>query len=136
MYIYILLILFFTSLLSIIIMIGRKLVLQKSGQMTDNNTAEEIPFGIHHLQKIKHLTIANIKKYEHIVLVETLRLYVKTMNLLKNKYQAIKIKIRNIKTRNHANGEKKEISKFLKIIGDYKNRIREIKHKIKKEENL
>lgn len=136
MYIYILLILFFTSLISIIVMIGRKLVLLQNGQITDNSTAEEISFGIHHFQKIKHLTIVNIKKYEHIVLVETLRLYVKTTNLLKNKYQAIKIKLKNIRKRNQANGEKKEISKFLKIIGDYKNRIREIKHKIKKEENL
>jgi len=117
-------------------MIGRKLILLQNGQIADNNTAEEISFGIHHLQKIKHFTVANIKKYEHIVLVGTLRLYVKTANLLKNKYQAVKIKIRNIKMRSHANGEKKEISKFLKIIGDYKNRIREIKHKIKKEENL
>ena len=136
MYIYILLVLFFISLSSIIIMIGRKLVLLQNGQIRDDNTAEEISFGIHHLQKIKHLTVANLKKYEHKALVETLRLYVKTANLLKNKYQAIKIKIRDIKMRNHANGEKKEISKFLKIIGDYKNRIREIKHKIKKEENL
>ena len=38
--------------------------------------------------------------------------------------------------KNNINGEKKEISKFLKIIGDYKNKIREIKHRIKKEENL
>ena len=136
MYIYAILILFFSSLISIITMIGRKLVLLQNGHTAENNNAEEISFSIHHLQKIKHLVVTNTKKWEHIVLVQTLRLYVKTANLLKNKYEAAKSKIRNLKMRNRAGGEKKEISKFLKIISDYKNRIREIKHKIKKEENL
>lgn len=133
MYIYILLILFFASLISIIVMIGRKLVFLKDTQIS---SSEEFSFSVPHLQKIKNLTIKNIKKYEHVALVETLRLYVKLTNFLKNNYQIIKTKIQNLKRKNLIDGEKKEISKFLKIIGDYKNRIREIKHRIKKEENL
>jgi len=131
--IYFLLILFFTSLFSIIIMIGRKLFLLQSGQISSNT---EVLLEVSHLEKVKLFTVKNIKKYERILLVEILRLYIRFSNFLKNKYREIKIKIRNRNKKNNLNSEKREISKFLKIIGDYKNKIREIKHKIKKEENL
>ena len=131
--IYFLLILFFASLFFIIIMVGRKLFLLQNGQISSNT---EVLFEVSHLEKVKLFTIKNIKKCEHILLVEILRLYIRFSNFLKNKYQEIKIKIRNSSKKNNINGEKREISKFLKIIGDYKNKIREIKHKIKKEENL
>ena len=121
------------SLFSIIIMIGRKLFLLQNRQISSNT---EILFEVSHLEKVKLFTIKNIKKYGHILLVETLRLYIRFSNFLKNKYQEIKIKIRNRNKKNNLNSEKREISKFLKTIGDYKNKIREIKHKIKKEENL
>lgn len=114
-------------------MIGRKLFLLQNGQISSN---KESLFEVPHLEKVKYFTITNIKKYEHILLVEMLRFYVRSTSFLKNKYQEIKIKVKNKSMENHINGEKKEISKFLKIIGDYKNKIREIKHKIKKEENL
>ena len=130
---YILLILFFASLASIIVMIGRKLVLLQNGQVSSN---KETVFEVSHLEKVKHFTITNIKKYEHLILVEVLRFYVRGTNLFKNKYEEIKIKIRNIKMKRHISGEKKEISKLLKIIGEYKSRIKEIKHKIRKEEDL
>ncbi len=97
---------------------------------------EKIAFEIPHLEKVKNLTIANIKKYEHILLEKILRLYVLSSTFLKTKYQEIKIEVKNRIKARHINGEKKEISKFLKIVGDYKHKIREIKHKIKKEENL
>lgn len=128
-----LLILFFTSLISILIMIGRKLFLLQNGQISG---IEGAPFEVPHLEKVKHFTIKNIKKYEHILLVEMLRFYIKFSNLLKKKYQDMKIKVKNIIIKNERSTEKKEISKFLKVIGDYKNKIREIKHRIKKEENL
>ena len=130
---YILFILFFTSLVGITIMIGRKLTILKNGNLV---IEDKIPFEVPHLKKIKHFTIANIKKYEHWILVEILRLYVRGTNFFKIQYQKIKVKIINRKKVNNVNGEKKEISKFLKIIGDYKQKIREIKHKIKKEEDL
>ena|SRR3989344_4975155 len=128
---YILLILFFTSLILIIFMIGRKLILLQNGLVVNK---EEVLFKIPHLEKIKNLTIENAKKYGHLGLVTTLRLYVRSINFLKNKYQETKIKIENWNKENHINGEKKEISKFLKIIGDYKHKIREIKNKIHEEE--
>ena len=129
---YYLLVLFFASLFSIIIMIGRKLTILEHEQILNQ---EEILFELPYFKKIKHFTVENIKKNGNILLVATVRFYVRGANLFKNKYEEIKIKIKNKSMKNNINGEKKEISKFLKIIGDYKNKIREIKHKIKKEEN-
>lgn len=129
----ILLILFFASLISIIAMIGRKLVALKHEEIPNH---EEVLFEVPYLKEVKHITIAGIRKSGYALLVSTVRLYVRLTNFLKEKYQDLKTKIRNIIMENHINGEKKEISKFLKIIGEYKNKIREIKHKIKKEENL
>ncbi|OGI79494.1 hypothetical protein A3F19_02135 [Candidatus Nomurabacteria bacterium RIFCSPHIGHO2_12_FULL_37_29] len=131
----ILLILFFTSFFGIIIMIGRKLVLLQNGQTLER---KEISFKIPHLEKIKHLTVKNMKKYGHMSLVTTLRFYVRSMNLLKNKYEETKIKIKNFNTRKDSNGngaEKVEVSKFLKMISEYKHKIRAIKQKIHEEEN-
>ena len=129
---YILLTLFFISLISIIFMIGRRLVLLRAGHTM---IAEGIVFEIPHLKKIKHITVTNFKKYGHKSVVETLRFYIRGTNLLKNKYQEIKIKINTFGQATHKNGEKKEISKFLKVIGDYKHKIRKIKEKIHEEEN-
>ena len=100
-------------------------------------TGERVVFEIPHLEKVKDLAVKNIKKYGHLSLVVTLRLYIRSTNFFKNKYEEIKIKIKNINTKNHANGdssEKIEVSKFLKIISDYKRKIREMKHKIHEEE--
>ncbi len=130
---YILVILFFLSLISIIAMIWRKLHLLQNGQILIN---PEIPLEMPHLKSIKYFTVENIKKYEHALLETIVRSYIKSANFLKNKYEEIKLRIKDRINKNHINKDRKEISKFLKIVMDYKHKIREIKHKIKKEENL
>lgn len=129
---YLLLILFFGSLFGIIFMIGRKLVMLQNGYVVQK---EEIVFEVPFLKKAKHITIKNIKKHGYIGLVETIRFYIQTSNLIKNKYQQAKNKIKNRNKEGIMAEEKKEISKFLKVISEYKRKIREIKHKIKEEEN-
>jgi hypothetical protein len=113
-------------------MIGRKLVLLKNGQILRK---EETILKVSYLEEWKHLTIKNIKKHGYAGLVATVRFYVRSSNLLKNKYQEAKIKIKNIRAKNlnSDSGEKKE-NKFLKMISEYKHKIREIKHRIKEEE--
>jgi len=130
---YILLILFFASLFSIILLIGRKLITLKQEQILNQ---EEVLFELPYLKEVKHITVTNVRKHGYALLVAILRFYIRGTNFSKSQYEKVKIKITNMHNRNQINGEKKEISKFLKIIGDYKNKIREIKHKIKKEENL
>ncbi|OGI59750.1 hypothetical protein A2814_02690 [Candidatus Nomurabacteria bacterium RIFCSPHIGHO2_01_FULL_38_19] len=130
--IYFILILFFVSLISIVFMIGRKMVLIKNGQ---SFVQEEFSFEIPYLKEIKILTSENIKKYEHLSLVLILRFYVRAINFSKNKYAEVKNKIRNRINQSQTSGERPEVSKFLKMISNYKHRIKEIKHKIKEEEN-
>lgn len=130
---YILLILFFTSLISIIIMIGRKYAILEHEQVLNH---EEVLFELPYLKEIKYVTAKSVKKHGYAGLVGIMRIYLRSTNFLKEKYKEIKIKIENRRKINQINGEKKEISKFLKVIADYKHKIREIKHKIKKEENL
>lgn len=130
---YLLLILFFMSLISIIIMIGRKLAILDHEQVLNQ---EEVLLELPYLTKIKHLTFINIRKYGYSILVTTLRSYIRSTNFLKDTYKEVKIKIQDRNNKNKTDGEKKEISKFLKIIGEYKQKIREIKHRIKKEEDL
>ena len=128
-----LLILFFASLTAIIIMIRRKLVLLKNGQET---IGEEILLEIPYLKKLGFTTVKNIKKILHLSLVAILRFYIRSINFFKIKYEEFKIMVKNWNRKGDIGDEKKEISKFLKIISDYKHKIREIKNKIKREENL
>ena len=135
MMIYFLLTLFFASLFSIMIMLGRKLAKLEREQVFNH---QEVLFELPYLKEIKQLTIEGIKKHGYAGLVKVLRFHIQFSNFLKGKYEKAKIKIKNIHVQN-TNGDslgKKEVSKFLKIIGDYKQKIREIKHKIKREENL
>ncbi len=131
---YLLLISFFLSLLGIIFMVGRKLVLLKNGNIT---TTEENETEFLNLKELKQVTFQNIRKYEHMVLVTVLRFYIRSINFLKVAYEKIETKIKNIRRkRQKDSSEKVEVSKFLKVVSEYKQRIREIKHRIHEEENL
>ncbi|OGI82542.1 hypothetical protein A3I95_01170 [Candidatus Nomurabacteria bacterium RIFCSPLOWO2_02_FULL_44_12] len=127
-------ILFFLSLVSIIFMVSRKLSLVKEGQVLPQN--ETHPF-IPDLLKIKEGAMAKVKKLEHLILVAIVRFYVRSLNFCKNKYLAFRRKLTETKNKNGNGGETPpgEVSKFLKMISDYKQKIREIKHRIHEEEN-
>jgi RAB protein geranylgeranyltransferase component A len=61
--------------------------------------------------------------------------------LLKRNYKAIKTKLVNRinKSKNNIAGElpeKREVSKFLKMVSEYKHKIKKIKHQILEEENI
>ncbi len=132
---YFLLILFFSSLLGITFMIGRKLLMLQNGQVTFRDETETF-LKAQYLETLKHSAIRAIRKYSYLGLVTTIRSYFRSVNFLKDKYQIIKTKIKNIYHRNQAGDEKKEVSKFLKMILEYKQKIRAIKHKIKEEEKV
>lgn len=133
--IYLLLALFFSSFIGIVFMIWRKMYLLQNGQsVVEENISFDVPF----INEIKPIIVRGIKKYGHMTLVGVIRIYVKSSNFLRKKYEEIKIKIKNIHYRKNINGdltEKTEVSKFLKIVSEYKCKIREIKQKIHEEEN-
>jgi len=134
--IYFLLILFFGSLLSIVFMIGKKLTLINEGKY---EVVEEASFEIPYLKEAGHLTAQNLKKYEHIALVNIIWVYVQATSFLKRTYRQAETKVQAKFHKNKMRlsgtiAEQEEASKFLKIISDYKHRIKEIKHRIKEEE--
>lgn len=130
---YFLLILFFGSLLGITFMIGRKLMMLQNGEVLASG---EALIKTQYLEELKVLTIKNVKKHGYTSLVATIRFYVRSTNLMKDKYQELKSKIKSLRqlNQNLAATEKKEASKFLQMISEYKHKIREIKHKIHEEE--
>jgi len=117
-------------------MIGRKLVVLSNGNTRVFDT-EEIS-GVPFIEDLKEKTTKNIKKYGYVGLVGLMRGYFRSKNFLKIKYQEVKEKtmaFKNKKTEN-ISSEKKEASKFLKMVTDYKYKIRRIKEDIENEEGL
>ena len=133
----IILILFFLSLIGIILMIGNKLVLIKNGQVV--KTQHLHPFALD-LQRIKYSIFKNIKRFGYKTLLALIRFFVKFSNFIKIKS---KILIKEFEKKFQNNGnfssevmKKKEVSKYLKVISEYRHKIREMKHKIKEEEGI
>ncbi len=133
---YFLLTLFFVSLFSITFMIARKLVLIQSGQLLHLHKAE-VRLESSHIEEWRNVAVKNIKRYGYIVLVAIIRAYVQLSNFLKDIYQELKNKIKNI-IRDNENGSEgvREVNGFLKMISEYKYKIRAIKQKVREEENL
>jgi hypothetical protein len=114
-------------------MIGRKLVLLQNGKVlqTEENVFETPSF-----EEWKYSTVKNIKKYGYNGLVTTIRFYIRGTVFLKNKFEDLKIKVKNIRQKKLNEEEKREVSGFLKKISEYKQKIRNIKERVKEEENL
>ena len=132
----IVLILFFISLLSIVFMIGQKLVLLRNGLVVKNNFSIEIP----DIHEVRYLIFQKTRKYGYVSLIATIRFYVVSVNLFKKNYQKTKSKTMILVSKYIPHRVKraqvKEISGFLKKISDYKHKIKRIKHQIKEEEGI
>jgi len=112
-------------------MIGRKLLILEDVRGV---THEEIFLEIPYMEKWKDLTVHNIKRHSYLALVATIRLYVRSSNFIKNKYEKILTEIENKRKEHIIKRSKKEVSRFLKTVSDYKSKIRKIKQKVKEEE--
>ncbi len=134
--IYFLLILFFGSLVGITFMVGRKFLLIQDGQ-TLNINKNEVFSETKYLEELKHATIKNTKKHGYLLLVITIRTYFRTANLLKSKYEKTKNKVRELyqKRKKQIHTEKIGENSFLKMISEYKHKIRKIKQQVEEEEN-
>lgn len=135
---YIFLILFFASLAGIIFMIGRKLISPEIGEIQGD--IENPLSQVFDSREIKRSFIRNAKRTEHVILFVIIRFYVLSSNFLKKKIKKVLEALKNRRVRkNKLSGnpvEKREASNFLKLISDYKSKIRKIKHRIKEEEGI
>lgn len=127
---------FFISLAIIILMIGRKLLLKKDEE--ENHHNEVFLSEILDFNKIKHSTIKISKKTGHTLIWIILRTYIISLNFINKKAKEIikKIAARLNENKNNELQEKKEVSKYIKIISEYRQKIRRLKHRIKEEEGI
>jgi len=129
---YPLLILSSLSLLGIITMVGRKLALIRNGYTV--KISHFHPFVLD-LEKIKYLTFKNTKKFGYKSLFASVKFFVKFSNFIKIKSKVFMRKFQNNNSLDKV-ANKKEVSKYLKIISEYRYKIREMKDKIKEEEGI
>jgi len=106
-------------------MIGKKLILLKNGKIEH---IERVLFDIPNLDQVKNVTVKNSKRYGYVILVETIRFYVRASILIKYIYFKTKKKIKEIYHRYFPHkikeNKEKEVSKFLRMVSDYKNKIK------------
>jgi len=133
-------ILFFVSLATISLMIGRKLILINNLEGHNaHNPTEAFLSEILDFEKIKHLTIKNGKKMGHTTIWIILRTYIISSNFINKKRKELIIKIKNRLSKHRPlenPNQPKEVSKYIKVISEYRQKIRHMKHKIKVEEGI
>ena len=131
------LILFLISLAGITVMIGRKLSLVRSDQMV--KVMHPHPF-VPELQKVKKITSKGAKRLGYIMLFVTLRFFIKSSNSIKVKsrllIKELNDRLKKASSKSADGTGKKEVSKYLRTISDYRQKIRKMKHMIKKEEGI
>lgn len=134
---YLPLILFLFSFFGMAIMVGRKLALIRNGQAA--KMPHSHPF-VPHLQKIKHFTFQSAKRFAYAALFATMKFFIISSNSLKIKSRAVAAELKKRFKKNNEgpeNGaEKREASKYLKTISDYREKIRKMKHMIKEKEGI
>jgi hypothetical protein len=119
-------------------MIGRKIFVLRGSQLEN---VEEFSVKIPDLEEIKYIALKKARKHGYVALVAMIRSYIRSSNFLKKTSKELheKIKTRLSKNKHHLvndSKDKQEVSKFLRGISEYKQKIRQIKHKIIEEEKM
>jgi hypothetical protein len=116
-------------------MIGRKLALIQNGYVFEKES--EMP-DVEYAEELKKWAKEGLRRLGFVLLVITIRLYVKSVLFIKKimRITAEKVKRMSAKKSPDREVQEKEPSTFLQKIGDYKKKVRRIKEKVKKEERL
>lgn len=117
-------------------MVGRKVLLIRNGVVFEEY---RVMSDEDYWEELKRSLSKGLRVLGFVMLVGIIRLYVKTTNYLKSTYEIGKTRIKEIRARRMSkNGavevKPQEASKFLKMVGNYKRKIRRIKEKVKEEE--
>ena len=123
-------VLFFVSLLGIIIMLGRKLRVLGNGQAfpTEQAALPSLRF-----EETRGFILKIVKRLGYFLLVESIRVYVKLADAVKKTWMKLRARFEKIATPGSESAIKPP-SKFLKTIADYKRKVRKIKEQVKEEE--
>ena len=128
------------SFVSIAVMFGRKLsLIRNGGRAAAHHDTIDIdrPLHIPLVAEIKDLATRKTKRFAYLSLVATIRIYFRTSNMVKAKHEVLKAKIKSIESHPILSGApRREVNAFLKVVSDYKHKLRKIKHRIKEEEKI
>lgn len=129
---------FILSLSTIVFMIAKKLLLIRKGEAVTLEGGE-FTFEIPYIEEVKVLTTKGLKRFGYLTLVGTIRIYFRSASVMRKGWRDFKVKsvtlvMKYKKFMPIDHKEKQEISKFLRTMSEYKERLREIKHRIKEEE--
>jgi len=133
---YFFLILFFVSLLGIIFMIVKKLAYLNHEEKHIHDHEVNFLAEILDWNKVKHTSLDGLKKVSHIFLWVILRTYIISSNFVITKSKLFFSKIKEKIFQGEEAHSNKEPSKYLKIISEYRQKIKHLKHKIKEEEGI
>ncbi len=126
-------------------MLGNKILKLRNGKITEGARSHSFFHHSHHFtldpQKIKSAILTGFKKSGYVALFITLKLSIKSLNFIKVKGKKLIIEIERKFQKNKNElleevAEKKEVSKYLKTISEYRQKIKLMKYRIKKEEGI
>ena len=114
-------------------MIARKLRLVLNGQAFPT---EHLPFHVPPLEEVQKNIGLIARRLGYFLLVETLRAYLRLIQFSRVKYELLKTKVAERRSKNDKAPKQKEPNRFLRAIAEYKRKLGKIKQEIKEEENL
>ncbi len=127
------LILFFISLISIALILYKRITLIRETEVVITDHSPLLPDA----KEVHYILIKNIKEFGFFIVAISIRTYVRSAIIVKKKtseiYHQIKNKFSNY-TQQALPTEKKEVSAFLKTVSDYKKKIKKLKNQIIEEE--
>ncbi len=120
-------------------MLWREMALVKNGKVGSAEHAH--PF-VPDLEKVKRHGGKFLKKTAHTAIYVSIKSYLLFKRFIKEKSKLIFKKLASLIKKESENiseefvKEKKEVSKYLRVISDYRQKIRKVKEEIKEEEGI
>ncbi len=154
---------FFLSLIGIVVLIGHKIVRQQdSGAGDGEHLHSHLRHLVSDLQTIKYLAWNRVKRFGYLALFTVFKFSIRSINFTKTKGRMFGIFLKKMtrkfleKSRLSGNlppsaagrpagtgrneqeraGEKQEVSKYLQVIFEYRQKLRRMRHRIKEEEGI
>lgn len=113
-------------------MIGRKMALAQAA----SREYEEILITAPSLVEIRDAASKEFKRYGFVTLVMMIRAYVRSTNFLRRTGKNVSAKIKDkFAKKNASTEEPREVSKFLKMVAEYKQKVKRLKRRIHEEES-
>ncbi len=137
---YLPLILFFISLAGISTLLYRRVIILERSGVAVREIDGEFFFDVPDLHEVQYVIVKKIKQYGYVALVLTIRVYIRSSKIMDSLYKeamnSISAVYKKYIQKKNPESKPKEVSKFLKMVSEYKHKIAEIKERVKEEEGF